>query len=231
MPVDPYVYPGTEVLRNVWNIRDAKDLARREAKVTAVAAAKVARKPIPGRYDVKHLRAFHRKIFGDVYPWAGKVRTVQITKGGALFAMPQHVEQYLTDTLTKLKDENYLRGLDRETFVDRCADYYADLNAAHPFREGNGRTQRAFIGQLAEEAGYHIRWNDLSAARNNTASRAAHGGDNRPVRRLLAGITGSRTPAVEREQTLDPAAEGRERDQQHYERGTRARDRRPGRSR
>jgi cell filamentation protein len=189
MAADPYVYPGTDVLRNVFDIRDAAELDHREAVLTSARLIHLADTPLPGNYDVAHLQETHRHIFGDVYPWAGEIRTVEISKGGSLFALPQHVEPYLSDVLKKLPQENYLRDLDREAFLDRITDYYADINAAHPFREGNGRTQRAFVGQLAEEAGHHIAWERLDAQRNIEASRAAHEGNNLPMRELFDDIT------------------------------------------
>jgi cell filamentation protein len=187
MPHDPYVYPGTDVLRNRWDLRDPDALAAREAEVTAYAIAQLARNPVRGDYDLAHLRATHARIFADAYHWAGEVRTVEISKGGDLFAHPRHVERYLDEVFARLADENRLHGLDRESFTDRLADYYADVNAAHPFREGNGRTQRAFLGQLAEQAGHDIAWSRVDQARNIEASRAALHGDNAPLRDLLRG--------------------------------------------
>lgn len=194
MPADPYVYPGTEVLRNRFGIRDADELARREGEITIVTLAQLENEPLPGNYDLAHLRAMHAHIFGDVYPWAGEFRTVQITKDSHLFALPQHMETYLSQVLDRLAQENHLRGLERDVFLDRVAESYADINAVHPFREGNGRTQRAFVGQLAQEAGYSIAWDRLDPARNIDASIASHDGNNAPMRDMFDDLVeGSRT--------------------------------------
>jgi cell filamentation protein len=183
--VDPYVYPGTDTLRNRWGVRDAAELARREATITAARLAELAERPIPGDFDLAHLRALHRHIFGDVYDWAGEIRSVAIAKDD-LFALPQHIEPYLGAVLSQLAAENYLRGLDRDDLIDRLTHYLAEINATHPFREGNGRTQRAFLSQLAaNHAGYRIEWARLDPQRNLDASRAAHRGDNRPLRAIL----------------------------------------------
>lgn len=227
MPFDPYVYPGTEVLRNRFDLRDGEGLARREAILTEARLAELAHRPLSGKYDLDHLRATHRHIFGDVYPWAGEIRTVQITKGGDLFAMPQHVEPYLYDVLAKLPEENYLRGTDRDEFVGRLADYYADINATHPFREGNGRTQRAFLSQLAEDADYHVAWNHLDAERNNEASRAANHGDTGPIRDLLSDITFVRSA----ERVDEKAREGERARDDARNHVTRERDDESGRAR
>ena len=114
-----------------------------------------------------------------------------ITKGDP-FALPEHIDSYLGGGLAQLGDEQHLRGLDREPFIDRLAHYLAEINAIHAFREGNGRTQRAFIGQLAQDAGYRIESPTLDPPQNIEASRAAHLGDNQPVRTMLAALITSR---------------------------------------
>ena len=187
MAVDPYVYPGTDTLRNRYGLRDAGELVRREALITTARTIEVGARPLAGRYDLAHLRAFHRHIFGDVYAWAGELRTVAIAKGD-LFALPEHIEPYLGGVLARLPAESYLQGLDREPMLDRLAHYLAEINSVHPFREGNGRAQRAFIRQLAGEAGYGRDWQGLDAQSNIEVSRAAHRGDERPLRALLAEL-------------------------------------------
>lgn len=187
MAADPYVYPGTRVLRNTYGIRDAAELSRRENDAVTVRLLQLRLDPLAGNYDLEHLRAFHRHIFGDVYPWAGEIRTIAIAKTD-LFALPQHIEPFLAGVLDKLSAEQYLRGLDRVHIVDRLTHYLAEINAAHPFREGNGRTQRAFIGQLANQAGYRIAWERAEPACNIDASIAAMRGDNAPLRTMLGEL-------------------------------------------
>ncbi len=77
------------------------------------------------------------------------------------------------------------------TFLDRMAHFFGEVNAIHPFREGNGRTQRAFFRQLSREAGWPIDWSGLHAEANESASMASLRGDNRPLRRLLDTIVAS----------------------------------------
>lgn len=69
----------------------------------------------------------------------------------------------------------------RNAFVARLAHYYGEINAIHPFREGNGRTQRAFLGQLALDAGWRMAWSELDRHQNDTASAAALQGDGTPL--------------------------------------------------
>jgi cell filamentation protein len=135
--------------------------------------------------DLEHLKAFHRRIFGDVYDWAGELRTVAIAREQSLFALPEHIEPYLTRVLSDLAEDDFLRRLPRQEFVERLTQYYAELNAVHPFRDGNGRTVRAFLGQLARDAGYRIAWERIGGERNNRASAASLRGDNGPLQAML----------------------------------------------
>jgi cell filamentation protein len=178
---DPYVYPGTETLRDTARIQVV------EASLTAMALAQLGAEGLPGGYDIAHLRAFHRAIFADVYPWARQIRTVQISRL-VPFARPENIEPYLSGRLRELAAESYLRGLPRGQFIARLAYYLGEVNAVHPFREGNGRTQRAFFGQLARDAGHRIRWDRLDAARNAEASRASLSGNDSALRALLADL-------------------------------------------
>jgi cell filamentation protein len=187
MAVDPYVYPGTNVLRNRFGIRDASELARREAQASAYRTVQLGARPLPGRYDLPHLQAFHRHLFGDLYPWAGEIRTVVIAKGD-LFALPEHIVPYLTDLFTQLAAEKHLRGVGRKELVARLTHYLAEINAVHPFREGNGRMQRAFLGQLATERGYWLAWERGDRERNIAASIAAMRGDNGPLHAMLDSL-------------------------------------------
>lgn len=184
---DPYLDPATGVLRNRLGITDPAELARAEAELTALRLVELRRTPVPGGYDLEHLRGFHRFIFGDVYDWAGEPRTVSIGKGH-LFCLPQHIDSFAADIFGRLAGWRYLRGLERDEFLDRLAELLAHINALHPFREGNGRTQRAFLTQLAQDAGYQLRWTAMDPATNIEASTRAHQGDNQPLRAMLATL-------------------------------------------
>ena len=181
---DPYVDPATGVLRNLLGINDPDLLKEIEAGVSAGAINALGVERLPGSYDLEHLRAFHRRIFGRLYPWAGEIRTVAIAKPD-MFCLPQFIKPYANDVFLNLALEKHLRGLPREAFVDRLTHYLAEVNAIHPFREGNGRTQRAFFSQLARDAGWAIRWRAMDPDENIAASIAALRGDNGPLRAML----------------------------------------------
>jgi cell filamentation protein, protein adenylyltransferase len=158
-----------------------------EANVTGPKIAELGSRRLAGTYDLAHLQRFHREIFSDVYPWAGEIRSVYIAKS-QLFAAPQNIRPYLRDQLDRLGAENHLRGLDQSQFVERATYYLAEVNAVHPFREGNGRTQRAFFGQLARDADYTIAWARLDPDRNIEASIASLNGDNSKLHELLSEL-------------------------------------------
>jgi cell filamentation protein len=77
---DPYVYPGTDVLRNELGIRDADEPHRVESDLTYWRALRLASTPIRGSYDLAHLQACHRTLFAALYAWAGQLRTVRMAK-------------------------------------------------------------------------------------------------------------------------------------------------------
>ncbi|MFD4456778.1 Fic/DOC family protein [Nocardia sp. NPDC058480] len=184
MTVDPYLDPESGVWRNRLGIVDAASLRQAEADLSQAALADLGIRSLPGRYDLQHLCAFHREIFADVYPWAGEVRTVGIAKSDP-FCLPRHIAGYASEVFAALAADGHLRGLSRTDFIAKLTHYFGEVNAIHPFREGNGRTQRAFFHQLAREAGWVIDWSGLEPEENVQMSMASLRGDNGPMRDLL----------------------------------------------
>ncbi|MEU8648908.1 Fic family protein [Streptomyces sp. NPDC048737] len=84
-----------------------------------------------------------------------------------------------------LASSGHLRGLPRQEFVVRLAELYGDLNVLHPFREGNGRAQKAFLAQLSADAGYDLNWSGMDARRNEDASVKSFLGDNSLLEQVL----------------------------------------------
>ena len=175
MPDDPYVYRGTSTLRNLRDIRDADALRTFETRASFARIRELQERPLVEEFDRAHLHAIHRHIFQDVYEWAGQVRTVEIAKlGSPFFAFKRFVDSSL-DTLTaQLKAEGYLRGLSAEDFAIRAGHYLGEVNAIHPFREGNGRTQQEFVRKLALQAGYRIAWANVSRKQMYAASKVSY---------------------------------------------------------
>jgi cell filamentation protein, protein adenylyltransferase len=182
---DPYLDPGSKVLANRLGVVDAVLLRQIEAEATFLRDAQLKAVTLPGRFDLAHLRAFHRHLFGDVYAWAGEVRRVDLTRT-AMFAHWAHIEAYADDVFGQLRAEQLLSTVDEERFLDRFAYFYGEVNALHPFREGNGRAQRAFFRQLALHAGRRIDFGLLDPAEYNDACRVSMIGSTDPLRCLFA---------------------------------------------
>src|SRR5690348_11769936 len=117
---DPYLYPGTDVLKNRRDIRDPDILSRFEAEATSRRIIQLINAPVPGRFGTVRLKAIHKHIFQDVYAWAGQFRTVNISKGGHPFGAAAFVEPALNDLFQKLSAENYLQAVDPRVFASRA---------------------------------------------------------------------------------------------------------------
>src|SRR6202012_2718480 len=139
---DPYCYPGTTVLINKLGLRNQAALDKFEAEITRQRSAE----PLPaGNLDAAHYLAVHHHLFQDVYSWAGRIRNVRISKDGSMFCYPEHIQAELNKLFVRLRAADYLRNIDRGIFAIKAADFTADLNAVHAFREGNGRSQLSFL--------------------------------------------------------------------------------------
>ncbi len=183
MAQDPYLYPGTQTLINSLNIKNTKQLAELEKKVVSKRYIQPAPK---GKFDLDHLKQIHKHLFGDIYPWAGSVRSIDISKGSTLFAMPHRIEPELSKLFKRLNQEN-LHELNRGDLSHKLSEYFNEINAAHPFREGNGRANRLFITSLAKQYGYNIQWRNMSKQAYIQASIAGtHHVNYKPMERLIS---------------------------------------------
>ena len=156
-----YCYSDSDVLINNLNIHDMDKLHEAERKLTMLRLMDLIDNPLNGKFDLKHLQSIHKYIFQDIYSWAGKIRTVDIAKSN-MFCKVQFIETQAKEIFGKLQRDSYLEDLSKEEFVKEGACYFSEINALHPFREGNGRTQREFIRCLAYRAGYILHFSDIS---------------------------------------------------------------------
>ena len=124
-------------------------------------------------------------MFEVIYDWAGKLRTVEVSKGTTSFARWEHLSTSLDALFEELKEDNYLMTTYFEEFVKLLAHYCGELIVIHPFREGNGRAIRTFLAMLAESIGWHIAWDEMDLQENIDASIAAYNEDEEPTRRML----------------------------------------------
>ena len=145
--------------------------------------------PTPGLFNVDHLCEVHRHLFQDVYDWAGEFCLVDISRGSSRFANFSFIQEYLTKCLTQLSLEASLCGAEPEQFISRLAFYMGEINAVHPFREGNGRVQRVFCSQLALNAGYFIDFESVDQEQMYAVMVASFNGDASPLVALLNEIT------------------------------------------
>ncbi|MFP5258311.1 MAG: Fic/DOC family protein [Acidobacteriota bacterium] len=168
---DRYVDPQTGVLLNKLGITDADTLRRAEASLAAWRSFELAIGPISGNFDFAHLQAIHARLFGDLYPWAGELRDVDLSKGDCRFANCRHLLTAGEALFAQLRREDALRGLDASHFSERAGYYLGEINALHPFRDGNGRAQREFVSQLARQNGWRVAWENADEAAMIEASR------------------------------------------------------------
>jgi cell filamentation protein len=153
-----YCYKDSNVLRNKLGIRDGVMLRRIEADISAARQTELVENPVSGRFTPSHLCNIHRRLLGDVYPFAGHFRREDIAKGETRFLGFNQIGEKLTSLLSGLRAEHDLAGLNRAQFIKRSAYYMAELNYIHPFREGNGRATREFMRLLFLRNGYKVDW-------------------------------------------------------------------------
>ena len=157
-----YCYTNSNVLINKLDIKDNKKLQIYEAKITAAKLLSLRQKGIIGNFDSSHLNSIHKYLFEDIYPFAGKFRNENISKGLFRFAEWEYIESELNNLLNKLKNEYYLNNLDKKSLAERLSFYLSELNVLHPYREGNGRTIREFIRELALKNNYILNLSKVS---------------------------------------------------------------------
>ena len=160
-PISDNCYPGTSVLINKFDIRDEAKLNEVESVLVSARNAEWLNEPEVSTFDFFHYKAIHHFLFSDLYDWAGQVRMVNISKKGTRFTLAESIERQAELIFERLKDCNYFKGLQHDEFIDEIVDFYCVTNELHPFREGNGRTQRAFLTQLIRNAGYDINFADM----------------------------------------------------------------------
>ena len=141
-------------LQNKLGITDSTELAREEERISKRKAADMFEsgmldEMIPGSY--RALQAIHNQLFCDVYEFAGQTRTVNIAKGNFRFAPLMYLEAAL-QSIDKMPQSTF----------DEIVEKYVEMNVAHPFREGNGRSTRIWLDlMLKKEIGYVVDWSKV----------------------------------------------------------------------
>jgi len=172
MDDDPYVYPGTRVLKNLLGIHDAQELSNVEYDLTWMRRQQLELNPIQGDFDLQHLQAIHHHLFQDLFAWAGQLRTVVISKGSSVFYASDDFATAGAYTFNYLREASLLSpgNMSDDVYVEGMAEFISRLNYLHPFREGNGRANRAFIDQVAALSGRTMSWRNVGKDENLRAS-------------------------------------------------------------
>ena len=160
-PISADCYEGTTCLINKFGIKDEKKLSQMETLITTAKCKELEVNPIDGDFGFEHYKAIHRYIFEDLYDWAGQVRTASISKKGTVFTLPESIEPLAVRIFTGLQKENCYIGYDNDRYIESIVDFYCRTNMLHPFREGNGRTQRVFLTQLIRHSGHDINFSTI----------------------------------------------------------------------
>ena len=200
--VDPYTYPGSPVLRNLLDEQDRVRLLAAEYEMTFYRRRELLEHPVEGQFDLDHLREIHRRLYQDIWSWAGQLRTVEIAKGSSKFHPSSLVEpafasvhEWLIEGTSLLSDADINRHgvaghtINDRDFVANAADLLEKVNYLHPFREGNGRAQRVYLDQIASRSGRGLSWCNVDRIENELASvRAFDLAAGEPFRPLLAAV-------------------------------------------
>ncbi|WP_375659389.1 BID domain-containing T4SS effector [Bartonella sp. MR30HLJHH] len=200
-----YVYPNTTTLKNKYGIKNFKSFLEKCSHDTAKAMVNLREAPLPEKFDTSYLCSIHYQLFKNTFEWAGHLRHLPFTfEDGTTAAMPEMKRTgwenpfALGDEITKglqkldqtLAEKDNLQGLTRETFNSEAISLFNFLNQLHPFREGNGRTQRVFFEKLAQAAGHQLDFSLVTKERMMLASVAvAENGDLEPMQHLFEDIS------------------------------------------
>jgi cell filamentation protein len=181
-------YPGTTVLINKLDIRDQAELDSAEKQITLLRGIQAEQETEFANVNFEFYKRLHGTLFGDLYDWAGKLRTINISKKGTVFCKHTELEQLGRLKFERLKEMDYFCGLPEKRFKDELTELYHDLNMLHPFREGNGRTLRLFITLLVRNAGYDADFSACDSDMLSIATIKAAQGDISMLREVFEAI-------------------------------------------
>lgn len=170
-------YPGTRCLVNYFGIKDKPSLRRVDKMISSLRTAELLHAPIDMPFTFDYLKAVHSHLFGDIYPSAGMIRR-SLSSKHTEFCQPEYIESQAGILFSKLRDDHYLSRIDDvDDFVNELAYYMGEMEALHPFMDGNGRSTRFFFNSLALAAGYEIGWGSADPDHFLEANVAALDGD------------------------------------------------------
>lgn len=153
-----YFYDSCDVLINKLDIKNPQELEAYERQVVSLKLLIIDEANLGDKFDKKRLSEIHRFLFNEVYDFAGEFREENLAKDDFRFASCEFISQELDRVLEDLEDLDVFKELTTAEVADKLAYIMSELNVIHPFREGNGRTYREFIRQLANALGYNLDW-------------------------------------------------------------------------
>lgn len=149
-------YPNTTILINKLGIKDEKTLQEAERNYSARREMELRDRLVFDIVNFEFYKSVHKYIFQDIYEWAGKTRSINISKKGTSFCPVDNINSVGNAIFNKLNEKQLYKHLTFEQMIDEATDLYDTLNILHPFREGNGRTERLFFSELMKHIGYEI---------------------------------------------------------------------------
>lgn len=183
-------YPNTTVLINKLGIQDQSELNSVERQFVLLKSSQAEQETIFKNIDFNFYKELHKQLFGDLYEWAGTVRSMNFSKKGTIFCNFEDIERIGTLKFQRLAEQNYLKGLTKSRFIDELTEFYHDMNMLHPFREGNGRTLRLFITLLVRNAGYTLNFSDCDNDLLMIATIKAAQGDFSLLKEVFSELVG-----------------------------------------
>lgn len=181
-------YPDTTILINKLNIKNQQELNNVEKQLVLLNASIIEKSTDFNNVDFSFYKSLHKQLFGDLYDWAGTLRSLNISKKGTVFCDVEQLEKIGNIKFKKLAEMNYFRDLSRSDFVYQLTEFYNDMNMLHPFREGNGRTLRLFITLLIRNAGYSISFAECDADLLMIATIRASQGDTQMLYDIFSNL-------------------------------------------
>ena len=183
-------YPNTTVLVNKLGIQNQSELNSVERQFVLLKSSQAEQETIFKNIDFNFYKELHKQLFGDLYEWAGTVRSMNISKKGTVFCNFEDIERIGTLKFQRLAEQNYLKELTKSRFIDELTEFYHDMNMLHPFREGNGRTLRLFITLLVRNAGYTLNFSDCDSDLLMIATIKAAQGDLSSLKEVFSELVG-----------------------------------------
>ncbi|XPV69344.1 MAG: Fic/DOC family protein [Halarcobacter sp.] len=165
-PSNHIYYENSDIPINKLNIKELKIITEIEKELLARAYEHLHTELDENiKFDEKYLCKVHEQIFFQLYDWAGKFRTVNISKDESMFCPYSNLSSFSNEIFIKLKNDNFLKDFEdiskKDEFIDKLAFYICELNVLHPFNEGNGRALRLFFDMIVTFNGYeYINYED-----------------------------------------------------------------------